>query len=147
MTLDNATNFTPRLWTIQPGLVYNRQRTISGEITLEYHKSDAGAVNDYLSGTTWDNVFISLGNRGIGAVPDETVFSFPKIQLTEYPTIPIEDDDFVSQTLRFVALPTSGSAADAISVRFYYDNIFTDTTTPANNVALSKANLGLVDLS
>ena len=132
LTLDNATNFTPRLYTIQPGLVYNRQRTISGEVTLEYHKSDAGAVNDYLSGTTWDNVFISLGNRGIGAVPDETVFVFPKTQLTEYPAIPIEDDDFVSQTLRFVALPTSGSNANAITVRCYYDDVDVSGLSLAN---------------
>ena len=134
MTMDNATNFTPRLCTIQPGLVYNRQRTISGEITLEYHKSDAGVVNDYLSGTTWDDVQISLANLGIGANPDETIFLFDKIQLTEYPAIPIEDDDFVTQTIRFVALPSSGNEADAVTVRFYYDGV-------------EKSDLGLAALS
>ena len=145
MTMDNATQFTPRLWTIQPGLVYNRQRTISGEFTLEYHKSDQGVVNDYLAGRTWDNVFISLGNRGIGAVPDETIFRFPKLQLTEYPAIPIEDDDFVQQTIRWVALPSTGTAADAVTIQCYYDNIFYDGN-PSNTVELSKSNLGLVSL-
>lgn len=140
LTIDTATQFTPRLYTLFPGVAYNRQRTITGEVTLEYHTTDKGVVNDYLAGRVWDDVEIGLLNNGLGARPDETRFIFDKIQLSEFPSIPIESDDFVTQTIRFIALPSSGTAADAIKIQSYYEFI-------QGSDALSKSNLALLDLT
>ena len=122
-----------------PGVAYNRQRTITGEVTLEYHSDDKGAVNDYLAGRVWDDFYIKLINNGLGARPDETRFQFDQIQLSEFPSIPIESDDFVTQTIRFIALPSSGTLADSIKIESYYENIDSGT-------ALSVANLDLLQL-
>lgn len=135
MTLDNATQFTPRLCTLFPGLAYNRQRTITGEIMLEYHSDDKQVVNDYLAGRTWDDVELVLGNVGLGAPADETRFIFDRIQLTEYPSLPVEDDDYITQTIRFMALPSSGTLADAVKIRTYYQE------------GVTVASLALRDLS
>ena len=135
LTIDNATQFTPRLWSIFPGLAYNRQRNITGEITLEYHSDDKQAVNDYLSGRVWDDVHVSLTNNGLGAPADETRFMFDRIQLTEYPSIPVESDDFLTQTIRFVALPSTGTLADAVTVRFYYQDGVTVSSLNLRNLS------------
>ena len=127
MTFDNNTLFTDRLGSIYPGVVYNRQRTANVELTLEYHSSDTDFARAYLEADEWTDVELSLiSSGGVGSFPtQETRFKFPKFQLSEYPTTPIESDDFVRQTIRGIAIPTSGSATDAVTVWTYGDDMHT----------------------
>ena len=140
VSLDNSTQFTPRLGTVFQGVAYNRQRILTGELELEFHTDDTNIMNDYLAGRVWDDVEIALSNAGIGASPDETIFKFDQIQISEYPATPVESDDFIRLTIRFTALPSGGNAADALTMQFFYDEIVTGRE-------LSKANLVLRDLS
>ena len=121
LTFDNNTQFTDRLGSIYPGVVYNRQRTATLELTLEYHSSDTDFARAYLEADEWTDVELSLiSSGGIGSYPtQETRFKFPKVQLSEYPATPIESDDFVRQTIRGTILPTGGSATDAITIWTY----------------------------
>ena len=127
INFDNNVQFTPRLCDIYPGLPYNRQRTITVEIELEYHSDDIDFANAYLAARTWEDVELVLANRGIGQFPDETRFIIKELQLSEYPSMPVESDDFVRQTIRGIALPNQSSGAsdpvDALKVRLYQDNV------------------------
>ena len=140
MSIDfnNNVQFTPRLCDIYPGLPYNRQRTITVEITLEYHSDDIDFANAYLAARTWEDVELVLANRGIGQFPDETRFIIKELQLSEYPSMPVESDDFVRQTIRGTALPSqaagSSDAVDALKVRLYQDNV--RLSTGSNRVNL-----------
>ena len=137
LTFDNNTQFTDRLGSIYPGVVYNRQRTGNLELTLEYHSSDTDFARAYLEADEWTDVELSLiSSGGVGSFPtNETRFLFPKVQLSEYPSTPIESDDFVRQTIRGTILPTGGSDTDAIRVWTYGGTNHTE------------ANLFLLDLS
>ena len=121
LTFDNNTQFTDRLGSIYPGVVYNRQRTATLELTLEYHSTDTDFARAYLEADEWTDVELSLiSSGGVGSYPtQETRFLFPKVQLSEYPSTPIESDDFVRQTVRGTILPTSGSGTDAITIWTY----------------------------
>ena len=130
LTFDNNTQFTDRLGNIYPGVVYNRQRTATVELTLEYHSSDTDFARAYLQADSWTDVELSLVSvGGLG----ETKFAFPKLQLTEYPSTPVESDDFVRQTVRGRILPSGGSQTDAIRITTYGDTNHTLT-----NLALAS---------
>ena len=128
INFDNNTQFTPRLCSIYQGIPYNRQRTINVEIELEYHSDDTDFANAYLSARTWEDVELVLGHRGTGQFPDETRFIIKELQLSQYPSMPIESDDFVRQTITGIALPSQGatSMVDALTIRCYQDNITVD---------------------
>ena len=128
LNFDNNTQFTPRLCDVQQGLAYNRQRTVGVEIELEYHSSDKEFATAYLQAEDWDDVEMVL----CGVDGKDTRFKFDRIQLTEYPSMPVESDDFVRQTVRGMALPSSNSAADAITIECRSGN--------------SKSALGLANL-
>ena len=46
----------------------------------------------------------------------DTRFLFDRIQITEYPSMPVESDDFIRQTIRGMALPSDNNSADAIKI-------------------------------
>ena len=124
LNFDNNTQFTPRLGSVQQGLPYNRQRTVGVEIELEYHSSDREFADAYLQAEDWDDVQISLTDVHDPTAPlDQRLghrFIFDRIQITEYPSMPVESDDFIRQTIRGMALPSSNAAADAIQIQCYH---------------------------
>ena len=133
VNFDNNTQFTDRICSIQPGIAYNRQRTVTVEITMEYHSDDTDFARAYLAADTWDDVEIILTSaaRDTDAAA-QTRFVFDQIQLTEYPSIPIESDDFVRQTIRGIALPSSGEEVDALKILCFQDGITTSSLGLAN---------------
>ena len=132
LTFDNNTQFTDRLGDIYPGIPYNRQRTATVELTLEYHSSDTDFARAYLQADSWTDVELSLVSvGGIG----ETKFAFPKVQLTEYPSTPVESDDFVRQTVRGRILPSGGSQTDAIKITTYGDTSHTPSSLSLANLS------------
>ena len=133
---NNNTQFTPRLCSIYQGIPYNRQRTITVEITLEYHSDDTDFANAYLAARTWEDVEIVLGHRGTGQFPDETRFVIKELQISEYPSMPVESDDFIRQTIRGMALPDQNATdmTDALKVQLFQDGVM-------------ASDLGLRDLS
>ena len=133
LTFDNNTQFTDRLCGITPGVPYNRQRTATVELTLEYHSDDTDFARAYLAADTWNDVNLILTESASPtAIADQTRFIFNQIQFTEYPSIPIESDDFVRQTVRGIALPSSGENVDAVKIECRQDSVTTSTIALTN---------------
>ena len=65
----------------------------------------------------------------------ETKFAFPKVQLTEYPSTPVERDDFVRQTVRGRILPSGGSQTEAIKITTYGDTGHTPSSLSLANLS------------